>query len=100
MALDDVATHQGGMARTQLLRQAQAGAHGVVAGVVDGEVKAIRFHMGDPVMTATAAGVFPDFNGRGLGCTHQARRGQRRRQCRQARQQMATLQATVGSTKG
>ena len=62
MAFDHIASHQRRMTGTQLWRQPQLGAHGIVAAVVDLYGKAIGLQMINPVLAAAAAGVFPDLN--------------------------------------
>ncbi len=83
------------------MRQAQPGAHSVVAGVMDGETETVGLHVGDPVVAAAAVGVFPDLDGGARGGAHPARRKEgcaRQRQCGQ--QQMAAAQAEVGCCGG
>ena len=64
MAFHHVAADQGGVARAQLLRQAQPCAHGVVAGFVHGHLESIGLHVVHPILAAAAVGVFPHFDRR------------------------------------
>ena len=61
MAFHHVAADQCGVARAQLGRQPQFASHGMIATMVNLDAKAVGFHVGDPVLAAAAAGVFPDF---------------------------------------